>query len=143
MKQFWRMILVISLQVLAIEGSHQRPAAATPAHATLNNALSFDYYMNSCPQLEQIVHNKIMQWIKRDRTLAPALIRLHFHDCAVRVGEILKTPSTHILLFQVQPKSNYWDTLSMSAKLFNAQYASGLTWSALVGLLSQSLCSYT
>nr|GLL27392.1 peroxidase 7-like [Ipomoea trifida] len=84
MKQFWRMILVISLQVLAIEGNHQRPAAATPAHATLNNALSFDYYMNSCPQLEQIVHNKIMQWIKRDRTLAPALIRLHFHDCAVR-----------------------------------------------------------
>ncbi|KAH7661970.1 Class I peroxidase protein [Dioscorea alata] len=48
------------------------------------NELSFTYYAKSCPTMEAVVHNKVAQWIKTDPTLAPAIIRLHFHDCAIR-----------------------------------------------------------
>ncbi|KAJ8545012.1 hypothetical protein K7X08_017595 [Anisodus acutangulus] len=46
--------------------------------------LPFDYYSLSCPQLESIVQKKVEEWIKKDYSLAPALMRLHFHDCFVR-----------------------------------------------------------
>ncbi|KAI3465774.1 hypothetical protein Pfo_022437 [Paulownia fortunei] len=49
-----------------------------------DDSLSFSYYHGSCPQLERIIHNKLNQWLKNDSTLAPALMRLHFHDCTVR-----------------------------------------------------------
>ncbi|KAM3285561.1 peroxidase 7 [Capsicum chacoense] len=46
--------------------------------------LPFDYYSLSCPTLESIVHKKMEEWVKKDYSLAPALMRLHFHDCFVR-----------------------------------------------------------
>ncbi|KAI0527397.1 hypothetical protein KFK09_002997 [Dendrobium nobile] len=46
--------------------------------------LSFGYYARTCPNMEAIVHKKIQDWIARDPSLGPAIIRLHFHDCAVR-----------------------------------------------------------
>ncbi|CAK9143961.1 unnamed protein product [Ilex paraguariensis] len=46
--------------------------------------LSFSYYQQSCPDLEAIIQRKMGEWIKKDYTLAASLIRLHFHDCAVR-----------------------------------------------------------
>ncbi|KAK4347694.1 hypothetical protein RND71_034033 [Anisodus tanguticus] len=46
--------------------------------------LPFDYYSLSCPQLESIMQKKVEEWIKKDYSLAPALMRLHFHDCFVR-----------------------------------------------------------
>ncbi|XP_051135924.1 peroxidase 7 [Andrographis paniculata] len=49
-----------------------------------DDSLSFSYYHSSCPKLEKIIHNKLHQWFKNDSTLAPALIRLHFHDCSLR-----------------------------------------------------------
>ncbi|KAK4399575.1 Peroxidase 7 [Sesamum angolense] len=49
-----------------------------------DDSLSFSYYHGSCPELERIIHNKVHQWLKNDSTLAPALMRLHFHDCVVR-----------------------------------------------------------
>ncbi|KAK4440393.1 Peroxidase 7 [Sesamum alatum] len=49
-----------------------------------DDPLSFSYYHGSCPELESIIHHKVHQWLKNDSTLAPALMRLHFHDCVVR-----------------------------------------------------------
>ncbi|OWM85717.1 peroxidase 7 [Punica granatum] len=46
--------------------------------------LLFGFYHRTCPQFEAIVHRKVKQWVDKDRTLAPALMRLHFHDCSVR-----------------------------------------------------------
>lgn len=46
--------------------------------------LSFEYYARTCPNMESIVHKKVKKWSGLDHTLAPAIIRLHFHDCAVR-----------------------------------------------------------
>lgn len=57
--------------------------------------LSFSYYAKSCHKFESIVHKKVNEWVKKDSTLAAALIRLHFHDCAVRVSDYycLKLPN--------------------------------------------------
>ncbi|PIA37654.1 hypothetical protein AQUCO_03000303v1 [Aquilegia coerulea] len=46
--------------------------------------LSTDYYHTSCPQLEEIIHKKVVAWVNKDYTIAASIIRLHFHDCAVR-----------------------------------------------------------
>ncbi|XP_030524463.1 peroxidase 7-like [Rhodamnia argentea] len=46
--------------------------------------LSFVYYQRHCPQFEAVVSRKVKEWVKKDYTLASALMRLHFHDCAVR-----------------------------------------------------------
>ncbi|KAF8019290.1 hypothetical protein BT93_G0078 [Corymbia citriodora subsp. variegata] len=46
--------------------------------------LSVQYYRQSCPEFEAIVNRKVKEWIEKDYTLAPALMRLHFHDFAVR-----------------------------------------------------------
>jgi len=52
---------------------------------TFDNLLSFGYYRKTCPQFESILHNKVKEWILKDYTLAASLMRLHFHDCSVRV----------------------------------------------------------
>ncbi|CAI9090705.1 OLC1v1025530C1 [Oldenlandia corymbosa var. corymbosa] len=49
-----------------------------------DDALSLFYYHRSCPDAERIIHNIVKQWVDKDPTLAPAIMRLHFHDCAVR-----------------------------------------------------------
>ncbi|ESW21149.1 hypothetical protein PHAVU_005G046000 [Phaseolus vulgaris] len=46
--------------------------------------LSIDHYHTTCPHAEGIISQKVAAWVKKDPTLAPAIIRLHFHDCAVR-----------------------------------------------------------
>ncbi|KAK1578869.1 hypothetical protein Q3G72_033701 [Acer saccharum] len=46
--------------------------------------LSFSHYHSSCPDLEAIIHRRLQAWFNKDYTLAASLIRLHFHDCAVR-----------------------------------------------------------
>ncbi|KAF7840265.1 peroxidase 7-like [Senna tora] len=51
---------------------------------TLDNLLSFGYYRKSCPQFESILHRKVKEWIQKDTSLGASLLRLHFHDCAVR-----------------------------------------------------------
>lgn len=49
-------------------------------------ALSMDYYMMSCPFMDQIVSNTVNQALRQDPTLAAGLLRLHFHDCFVQVN---------------------------------------------------------
>ncbi|CAL1402565.1 unnamed protein product [Linum trigynum] len=46
--------------------------------------LSFAHYQTTCPDAEAIINRKVKEWVKKDYTLAPSLMRLHFHDCSVR-----------------------------------------------------------
>ncbi|CAM0901534.1 unnamed protein product [Alopecurus aequalis] len=45
------------------------------------NGLSFDFYDDSCPILEHIVEFYVDQAFSKDVGIAPALIRILFHDC--------------------------------------------------------------
>jgi len=43
------------------------------------------FYAESCPKAEQIVLKYVHEHIPNAPSLAAALIRLHFHDCFVKV----------------------------------------------------------
>ncbi|CAN1809993.1 Peroxidase 7 [Linum perenne] len=51
-----------------------------------DDLLSFAYYRGTCPEAEGIINRKVHEWVKKDSTLAASLMRLHFHDCSVRVS---------------------------------------------------------
>nr|GEU77637.1 peroxidase 7-like [Tanacetum cinerariifolium] len=58
------------------------PSLTDTAH--FQDELSFSLYHHSCSHAEGIIYRKVRDWVKKDPTIAPSLIRLHFHDCAVR-----------------------------------------------------------
>ncbi|KAJ0098749.1 hypothetical protein Patl1_19772 [Pistacia atlantica] len=85
------LILVVQLQLsVVVLGNNVPPKPATnkakraPKTSPPEANLSSDYYQATCPNLEAIIHRKVQAWVNRDKTLAPSLFRLHFHDCVVR-----------------------------------------------------------
>nr|DAD26931.1 TPA_asm: hypothetical protein HUJ06_028399 [Nelumbo nucifera] len=46
--------------------------------------LEYDFYRNSCPQAEYIIRSTVHQLYKTRSDVAPALLRLVFHDCFVQ-----------------------------------------------------------
>ena len=44
-----------------------------------------DFYKRSCPSAESTVEKVVKKYIQKDQTLAAPLLRMHFHDCFVRV----------------------------------------------------------
>lgn len=48
-------------------------------------SLSLNYYEKSCHDLEYIVLKTVTDATARDKTVPAALLRMHFHDCFVRV----------------------------------------------------------
>lgn len=70
------------------------------AAVTSGAKLSRSYYSRTCPKLESVVRNKVNQLINADRGMAPGLLRLHFHDCFVRVSYFSSEP-----WYSVQPYS--------------------------------------
>lgn len=99
---FFLLLLLLLLYTISSsanphEGQDDEPFTSSPGdtvftlrvptldETTLDNLLSFGYYRKNCPQFESILHNKVKEWIQKDYTLAASLLRLHFHDCSVRV----------------------------------------------------------
>ncbi|CAL5356813.1 unnamed protein product [Camellia sinensis] len=46
--------------------------------------LRVGFYSSTCPRAEQIVRQAVMQQFSTDRSITPALLRMHFHDCFVK-----------------------------------------------------------
>lgn len=42
------------------------------------------FYSQTCPSAESIVKSTVASHVKSDPTLAPGLLRMHFHDCFVQ-----------------------------------------------------------
>ncbi|KAL5731702.1 peroxidase [Ranunculus cassubicifolius] len=47
------------------------------------NSLKVNYYADSCPNVERIVQKYVTKEIREKPSMAPSLLRLHFHDCFV------------------------------------------------------------
>lgn len=42
------------------------------------------FYSSTCPRVESIVQSTVKSHFQSDQTLAPGLLRLHFHDCFIQ-----------------------------------------------------------
>ncbi|XP_030487032.2 peroxidase 7-like [Cannabis sativa] len=95
MKLYYLMTLFVSIispfVVLAINPITSKPTTSSSKSSIINPnnlpaeaLLSVSHYRKTCPDAEAIIHRRMRAWINKDPTLAPAIIRLHFHDCAVR-----------------------------------------------------------
>lgn len=49
-----------------------------------SQGLQIGFYDTCCPDAEDIVRSTVEQYYDRDATIAPGLLRLHFHDCFVQ-----------------------------------------------------------
>jgi len=47
--------------------------------------LTYRYYRTTCPNVEKIIADEVKKAFKKDKTIAPGIVRLLFHDCFVRV----------------------------------------------------------
>ncbi|THG14735.1 hypothetical protein TEA_015666 [Camellia sinensis var. sinensis] len=46
--------------------------------------LRVGFYSSTCPHAEQIVRQTVQKRFRTDRSITPALLRMHFHDCFVK-----------------------------------------------------------
>lgn len=55
------------------------------AYVIDGQALQKGFYSKTCPKAEDIVKSTVQNAFNDDATIAPGLLRLHFHDCFVQV----------------------------------------------------------
>ncbi|KAK1410903.1 hypothetical protein QVD17_37445 [Tagetes erecta] len=80
-------ILVISLSMSVFADDYSSMALKVPTLEGLlglEDDLSYSFYHERCHDVEGIIYRKVKEWVHKDPTLAPSLLRLHYHDCVVR-----------------------------------------------------------
>lgn len=78
-------VLLRLLVLAAVVSAMLVPGHADPAGA----GLAVGFYDKTCPAAEELVLEEMRHIVHEDRTLGPALLRLLFHDCFVRVRPAL------------------------------------------------------
>lgn len=53
---------------------------------TVQGQLQLGFYEETCPKAEEIVQDYVKKHIPNAPSLAPQFLRMHFHDCFVRVS---------------------------------------------------------
>lgn len=60
----------------------------------VSSPLCFSYYLypqfyeHSCPQAQEIVKSVVAKAVAKETRMAASLLRLHFHDCFVKVDSL-------------------------------------------------------
>ncbi|KAI3914828.1 hypothetical protein MKW92_050450 [Papaver armeniacum] len=102
-----------------------------------------DFYSTSCPKVESIVRSSVETHFKSDPTIAPALLRLHFHDCFVQGcdGSVLITgssaernalPNLGLRGFECPGVVSCADILALAAR-DSVDLSDGPTWTVPMG----------
>lgn len=74
--------LFVCMKMDAILGSLMILVMTSAVQAQLKTG----FYSTSCPNAEAIVRSTVVSHFSKDLTIAPGLLRLHFHDCFVQVS---------------------------------------------------------
>jgi peroxidase len=77
-------VLLLPVALLVLAGSS--PVVAQ---------LELGYYSKTCPNVEAIVRKEMEKIISAAPSLAGPLLRLHFHDCFVRVSILFLTEASN------------------------------------------------
>lgn len=93
-------VLLAAVAMVAADFESSSAFGGRPSRRYPNYPLSYGFYRYKCPQVELVVRRVSEQYISGDETLAPSLLRMHFHDCFVNGcdGSILlnsKSPKTN------------------------------------------------
>ncbi|KAK3135173.1 hypothetical protein QOZ80_5BG0415440 [Eleusine coracana subsp. coracana] len=77
-RERWRLLLrlVVAAAAAVIRGLASAPAEAAP--------LEIGFYRGTCPRAEETVLEEMKLILMEDKTLAPSLLRMHYHDCFVQ-----------------------------------------------------------
>ncbi|KAI3933432.1 hypothetical protein MKW92_013918 [Papaver armeniacum] len=91
LKKWFLMLFSVSV-ILSISSSSSTPSSSFWSNSLIgdqsfsfsaNQSLEFDFYRNSCPDAERIIRSTLIQLFRNQSTVAPALVRLLFHDCFI------------------------------------------------------------
>ena len=78
------------------------------SHKAQGGYLYPQFYDHSCPQLHNIVKSVVAQAVARDRRMAASLLRLHFHDCFVKVSlNVIRKMAHYVKLYNILWGINY------------------------------------
>ena len=53
---------------------------------SLGTSLSSNYYAKTCPNVESVIRKAVRDAATSDKKVPAALLRMHFHDCFIRVS---------------------------------------------------------
>ncbi|KAM0041512.1 putative peroxidase [Helianthus debilis subsp. tardiflorus] len=62
-------------------------------HSNQIDALNTNYYDHTCPNVESTITSVVKKAMMNDPTVPAALLRMHFHDCFIRVTILLSLTS--------------------------------------------------
>ncbi|MFS7898830.1 putative peroxidase [Helianthus anomalus] len=80
-------IIIISFSMSVFGDDYSSIALKIPSLEDLSaigDDLSYSFYHERCHDVEGIIYRKVKEWVYKDPTLAPSLLRLQYHDCVVR-----------------------------------------------------------